>query len=69
MLVRKKSGEKQENVYIGAGGGLGSKEDGMLFCGVCHLSEQKCISMKIGMGAGLEFDWETNNVTYAQKFL
>ena len=31
----------------------------MLFCGVCHLSEQKCISMKIGMGAGLEIDWET----------
>ena len=30
----------------------------MLFCGVCHLSEQKCISMKIGMGAGLEIDWE-----------
>ena len=47
----------------------GSKEDGMPFFGVCHLSEQMCISMKIGMGAGLEFDWETNNVTYAQKSL
>ena len=43
MLVRKKSGEKQENAY---------------FRGVCHLSEQKCISKKIGMGAGLEIDWE-----------
>ena len=32
---------------------------GCSFCGVCHLSEQKCINMKIGMGAGLEIDWET----------
>ena len=35
-------------------------EEDALF-GVCHLSEQKCISTKIGMGAGLEIDWETNN--------
>ena len=28
--------------------------------GVCHLSEQKCISTKIGMGAGLEIDMETD---------
>ena len=28
--------------------------------GVCHLSEQKCISTKIGMGAGLEIDKETD---------
>ena len=41
----------------------------MLFCGVCHLSEQKCISMKIGMGAGLEIDWETNNVYLCTKVL
>ena len=33
----------------------------MLFLfGVCHLSEQKCISTKIGMGAGLEIDKETD---------
>ena len=41
----------------------------MLFCGVCHLSEQKCISMKIGMGAGLEIDWERNNVYLCTKVL
>ena len=29
---------------------------GMLFCGVSHLSEQQCISTKIGIGAGLEIE-------------
>ena len=28
----------------------------ILFCGVCHLSEHKCISTKIGMGAGLAIE-------------
>ena len=41
----------------------------MLFCGVCHLSEQKCISMKIGMGAGLEIDWEPVKGDFCTKVL
>ena len=34
--------------------------EGDALFGVCHLSEQKCISTKKGMGAGLEIDKETD---------
>ena len=34
----------------------GEEVEVMLFCGVCHLSEQKCISTKIGMGKVLEIE-------------
>ena len=45
MPIWQKAEEKQENFYI-----CREKEKGMLFLfGVCHLSEQKCISRKIGM--------------------
>ena len=39
----------------------------MLFCGVCHFSDQKCISTKIGMGAGLVIDKETDEGDLCSK--
>ena len=45
----------------------GRKEEVMLFCSVCHLSEQKCISKKIEMGAGLVIDKETDEGDLCSK--
>ena len=36
--------------------GLGEGLCADVFCGVSHLSEQHCISTKIGIGAGLEIE-------------
>ena len=47
----------------------GREEEVVLFCSVCHLSEQKCISKKIGMGAGLEIDRETDKGHLCSKVL
>ena len=63
MPIWQKPEEKQENFYI-----CREKEKGMLFLfGVCHLSEQKCINAKIGMGAGLEIDKETDEGDLCSK--
>ena len=51
MPVRTQS-ETRKCLYRGGGGEV----EVILFCGVCHLSEQKCISTKIGMGAGLAIE-------------
>ena len=64
MPIWQKLGEKQENFYI-----CRVYEKEMLYCGVCHLSEQKCISTKIGMGAGLEIDKETDEGDLSSKVL